>query len=70
MLVIDYVYSSGRMIKIVTDGNGSIDTVPNEYDLKGESRIILYKYIDQNTKEICAGYITLDAEHIKSDDDY
>ena len=70
MLVIDYVYPSGKMIKIVTNGNGFIDAVPNEYDLKGESRVILYKYIDQNEKEICSGYITLDGEHIKSDYDY
>lgn len=70
MLVIDYVYPSGKMIKIVTNGNGSIDAIPNEYDLKGETRIILYEYIDQNTKEICAGYMTLDAKHIKSKYDY
>ena len=70
MFVIDYVYPSGKMVKIVTNGNGSIDAVPNEYDLKGESRVILYEYIDQNEKEICSGYITLDGEHIKSDYDY
>jgi hypothetical protein len=64
MLVVEYQYPSGRMIKIITNGNGSVYAIPNEYDLKGDSRVILYEY--EYNKDICAGYMSLDGEHIKS----
>lgn len=62
--VVEYRYPSGYTIKVVT--NVSIDFVlPEERDVSGDSRVILWAYFDDN-KEMCMGYMDIYGNHISS----
>lgn len=62
--VIEHRYPDGYTIKIVTNYTSDF-VLPEQSRVYGDSRVILWSYIDEN-KEICMGYMDIYGKHIKS----